>query len=238
MSGSIRLFVPDDLVAGATLALTPAQAHYLAQVMRRAPGDTLRLFNGRDGEWEARIGALGRNRAEVAVATRLRAQAAQDGPWLAFALLKRDATDLVIRQATELGAGALLPVLTARTNAARVNEARLAAIATEAAEQCERLTIPAIHPPATLAALLAAWPAGRRLFAALERSGAPPPAPDGPCGLLIGPEGGFTQAELDLLRTHPLVTPTGLGPLVLRAETAAVAGLALLQALLQARARD
>ncbi len=233
MTTEPRLFVEEPLHAGASFALVPAQAHYLGTVLRRGVGDRLTLFNGRDGEWHARLTELRRERATVAVDAVLRPQAGEEADvWLAFALLKRDATDLVVQKATELGAAALLPVLTARTNAGRVNEARLTAIAIEAAEQRERLTVPRIQPPQSRAALLDAWPADRRLFAALERaSGATPLWPfHGKAGLLIGPEGGFAPVELDALRNHPLVTAVTLGPRILRADTACLAGLTLLQA--------
>ena len=230
MPGSIRLFVDAPLAEGAEIAASAGQAHYLGTVMRRSVDEPVRLFNGRDGEWLARIAALRRDRASLTVQSRVRRQSPEPDLWLAFALLKRDATDLLTQKATELGAAALIPVLTERTNAARVNLARLHAIATEAAEQSERLTVPAIHPPRGLSEMLASWPADRTLHAALARGSAPMLAPAGPAGLLIGPEGGFTDRELDLLARHPSVAPVSLGPRVLRAETAAIAGLVLLQA--------
>ncbi len=224
----LRLWVPSPLAAGRDVEASGNQAHYLAHVMRRATGDVVLLFNGRDGEWRARIAQLGKRSALLTPESQVRGQAPGADLWLAFAPLKRDATDLVVRQATELGASALLPVLTERTNTARINQDRLLAIAIEAAEQCERLSLPEIRPPVSLPALLAAWPEGRLLAAAIERAG--PAAPPTEAGaLLIGPEGGFAPAEIDALRRTRFVAPICLGPLVLRAETAAVAGLALLQ---------
>ncbi len=219
------------LAAGAALAATPAQAHYLGTVMRRGPGATVLVFNGRDGEWEARLIALSRDAARLEVARQLRPQTEEPDLWLVFAPLKRDATDLVVQKATELGAAALLPVLTRRSNTARVNAGRLHAIAVEAAEQCERLTVPRIAPPQPFPAVLAAWPPSRTLFAAVERAAAPPLLPcRAPCALLTGPEGGFAPEELDELGRHALVKQVSLGPRILRAETAAIVGLALLQA--------
>ena len=137
-----------------------------------------------------------------------------------------------MQKATELGVAELLPAITERTNADRVNAGRLHAIAVEAAEQCERLTVPVIHPPCPLSALLGSWPPPRRLVVAVERAGAPPVASarGHPAGLLVGPEGGWARAELDALLRHPFVVAASLGPRVLRAETAAIVGLALLQA--------
>jgi 16S rRNA (uracil1498-N3)-methyltransferase len=233
MCGSIRLFVSAQLAEGATVTATPGQAHYLGTVMRRGPGAPVRLFNGADGEWQARLATIRREHAALTVETCLRPQAAEPDLWLAFALLKRDATDLVVQKATELGVSTLMPVTTDRTNAERVNATRLTAIATEAAEQSERLTVPRLAPVQRLAGLLAEWPAGRTLFAAIERSNAAPLRPGriaGMAALLVGPEGGFSPAELDALRARPFVVPVSLGPRVLRAETASIAGLALLQA--------
>ncbi len=228
---SLRLFTEADLAPGAEIAASPAQAHYLGTVMRRGPGAALRLFNGRDGEWRARIAAIRKDRATLAVEAKLRPQSPEPDLWLVFAPLKRDPTDMLVQKATELGASALLPVLTERTNTERVNLARLAAIAMEAAEQSERLTIPALQPPRRLPDVLADWPVGRPLVAAIERSDAPPPPRGlGKAALLIGPEGGFSPAEIALLRSRPFLVPASLGPRVLRAETAAIAGLALLLA--------
>jgi len=223
-----RIFVPDDLAEGAAIAGTPAHAHYLANVLRRAVGDAVHVFNGRDGEFAARIATLRRDRVSFAVESQLRPQASEPDIWLVFAPLKRDQTDLLVQKATELGAAALVPVLTERTNTARINADRLHAIAIEAAEQSERLTIPTLHAPRHLPDLLADWPAGRALAAALERTAAPPPARQN--ALLTGPEGGFTPRELDVLRAHPFIQPVSLGPRILRAETAAIAGLAMLMA--------
>jgi len=221
--------VAAPLYEGAVVSATAAQAHYLAHVMRRSAGDAVRLFNGSEGEWEAAIAGLRREQGSFAVSRRVRPQAAEPDLWLAFAVLKRDATELVVRQATEMGTAVIQPVLTAHTNAAHLRLERLAAIATEAAEQCERLSVPVLHPALPLPALLDRWPVGRRLAVAVERTGAPA-APVAAGGLLVGPEGGFGAAELDGLRPRPFVVPLSLGPRILRAETAVVAGLSLLQA--------
>ncbi len=227
----IRLHIEADLAAGATVQATEGQAHYLGSVMRRGIGDTVRLFNGRDGEWESRIATLSRGKAAFAVATQVRTQVADADLWLMFAVLKRDSTDLVVQKATELGVSGLLPVFTERTNAGRVNLDRLRAIAVEAAEQCERLTIPVLHPAKALQEYLAAWPSKRPLFVALERAEAPRLSPtSAQSGLLIGPEGGFGPRDHAVLDTCPFIRPVSLGPRILRAETAAIVGLALLQA--------
>ena len=224
-----------ELAAGAALPMPPGQAHYLGHVMRRQAGDPVRLFNARDGEWRACIETMRKDRGGFRIEARLRPPVPEPGPDLLFAPLKRDATDLVVRMATELGVAALRPVITERTNAARINADRWRAIATEAAEQCERLSLPAIAAPLRLPELLGGWDPDRPLLAAIERAegvtvagwragagGGVPPA------LLIGPEGGFSPAELALLRGRPGVVAVTLGARILRAETAALAGLACL----------
>lgn len=232
MSGSIRLFVEEALFAGASVDTTPAQAHYLANVMRRPLGGAVRLFNGRDGEWLARIQVLKRDRAGLSVTRQLRTHTPTIGPTLAFSLLKRDATDLVVQKATELGATVIAPLLTERTAPARVNHARLSAIAREAAEQSERLDVPAVLDAQHWTGFLDTWPKERRLYVCVERADERfiPASCGERAGLLVGPEGGFAVAELDAVRSRPFVVPVSLGPRVLRAETAAIAGLALLQA--------
>jgi 16S rRNA (uracil1498-N3)-methyltransferase len=228
---SPRLFVAAPLHERAEIEASAAQAHYLGRVMRRVPGDSVRLFNGIDGEWCGRIAAIRRERARLAVDCLLRAQTPEPDLWLAFAPLKRDATELVVQKATELGVSVIQPVLTERTNAARVNVERLAAIAIEAAEQCERLTVPRLLHPVRLRDMLASWPADRVLVVAVERSDADPLRPvAASAALLVGPEGGFSTTELDAMRAYAFVLPRSLGPRILRAETAAIVGLALLQA--------
>jgi 16S rRNA (uracil1498-N3)-methyltransferase len=165
------------------------------------------------------------------VETLVRPQAGDADLWLMFAVLKRDTTDLVVQKATELGVSMLLPVFTERTNAGRINLDRLRAIAVEAAEQSERLTVPAVRPARQLNEILADWPAERILFVAQERANAQPLGRhDGPTGLLIGPEGGFGPRDHMVLDRSRFIRPVTLGPRILRAETAAIVGLALLQA--------
>jgi 16S rRNA (uracil1498-N3)-methyltransferase len=227
MGPSIRLCVNVPLGPGAAVESAPGQAHYLRDVMRRPVGAEVRLFNGQDGEWSARIATLARDRATFDVAAQTREQQAEPDIWLFFSPLRRDMTELVVQKATELGAARIGAVLTARTEHPRVNLDRWRAIATEAAEQCERLTLPEIAEPVRLAELFAVWPQERALLACLEWSDAPMLAPvPPPAALLVGPKGGFAPEERGMIGRF--ARPVSLGTRVLRAETAAIAGLALL----------
>ncbi|ATU72530.1 Ribosomal RNA small subunit methyltransferase E [Gluconacetobacter sp. SXCC-1] len=235
-----RLFIPPDttapMVAGGMLELEPGQAHYLGAVLRQQAGGEVAVFNARDGQWQGVIDHLRRERCQIRLVERTRAPEATVGLGLLFAPLKRDATETVIRMGTELGVTRFCPVVTERTNTHRLNAARLESIAREAAEQCERLDVPGIDPLVPLVNLLAQWPEGISLFAALERSAPRPmaaPAQAGDC-VLIGPEGGFSAREQDMLRARAFVRPVSLGSLVLRADTAAAAALALVGAGLKA----
>jgi len=237
----VRLYVEDDLAAGAEVPLDPAQAHYLRNVMRRAPGDAVRVFNGRDGEWHASIAALGKGKGTLSVEAQTRPQVAEPDLWLLAAPIKRTAIDFVAAKAPELGASVIQPVFTRRTAVTRVNADRMRANVIEAAEQCERLTVPEVHAAAPLAKLLDAWPQGRRLlFADETRDGLPIAAalaaervnmPE-PWAILIGPEGGFAPEELARIRAVPGVIPVSLGARLLRADTAALAALAVWQAMM------
>ena len=232
-----RLFVAADLAAGAAVELSPDQAHYLRNVMRLGEGDTVALFNGRDGEFRARLDRFGKRDARTVVETQSRAQTAEPDLWLVFAPLKRARIDYLIEKATELGASALVPVMTQHTVVERLNLDRLRAHAIEAAEQSERLTVPALAAPQPLAALLDEWDRARRIMLCDESGTAPPAATAlasitaSAWAVLIGPEGGFAETELDALRKLPFVSAVSLGPRILRADTAALAGLAVLQAL-------
>ena len=239
----IRLFVESNLASDGVIDLADASAHYLRNVMRAGPGDQILLFNGRDGEWRAVIAETGKRSAQLKVAEQTREQVAGADLWLAFAPVKRGPLELIAGKACELGVSALIPVVTARTNVGRpgvgrVNVARLRAIATEAAEQCGRLDVPEVKAPVNLPSMLADWPAGRTLILCDETGGGAPIAtslaeadPAAPAAFLVGPEGGFEKSELDAITKLPIVRRVGLGPRILRAETAAIAALACWQAL-------
>lgn len=231
-----RLYTEARLEAGAGVGLSRDQAHYVTNVMRLKPGDALRLFNGRDGEWLCTMtGAEKRNRQAVCRERLGEPRLPPDIDYL-FAPLKHARLDYLAQKATEMGVRRLRPVLTERTAAQRVNLDRMRANAIEAAEQCGLTAVPEVLPPARLTQVLADWDGSRRLVFCDEAAATADPiaalrsVPPGRLALLIGPEGGFAETERESLLTLPFVTALSLGPRLLRADTAAVAALALLQA--------
>ena len=232
----LRLFVTDDLEQDARLALGDDQCHYIVHVMRGQIGETVSLFNGRHGQWLGHIEAASKKGVQIALTEQTRPQTMDGDLWLLAAPLKKDCTDLVAEKAAELGVTEFWPVTTERTNTGRINADRLNSRLIEAAEQCERLSVPQLHPLTPLVNVLGAWPQDRILLYLDESGGTPLKTaletlnPPPKLALLVGPEGGFSPHERDLLRRQPFVRAVGLGPRILRAETAAIAGLAVIQA--------
>ncbi len=235
---SERLFVEGDLAAGFTFDLAEAQAHYLTTVLRMRLGARLLVFNGRDGEWAASLVEVRKRSATLRVEHQTRPQ--EGGPDIdyLFAPLKRSRLDYMVQKATELGVRRLRPVITERTIAERVNNERMVANVIEAAEQCGVLTVPEVHPPVRLHDVLADWDNARRLIFCDEHETVGDPIETlqklspGPIAVLIGPEGGFTDGERGRLLAHTFVVAISLGPRIMRADTAAVAVLALINAVL------
>ena len=233
-----RLFVDAPLASGARIALSREQANYLLNVLRLAAGDSVIIFNGIDGEWRAMLADTGRKAASLDVVEALRAQEAGPDIHYLFAPLKHARLDYMVQKAVEMGAARLRPVLTRRTQAQRVNLERMRANVIEAAEQCGILTLAEIEEPLSLEKALAQWPQDRLLvFCDEDAPMADPVAairlrakPGAPIAVLIGPEGGFDPAERALLMRMEQTLAISLGPRILRADTAAVAALALVQA--------
>lgn len=250
----IRLYVEDDLGPGAPdVRVSKQQAHYLRNVMRLKPGAKLLLFNGRDGEACVELIEAGTGRTVLAIEGLTRPFAPSPDLWLIVALIKRAPLETIVEKATELGVRRIVLTTTRRTNAERSNLDRLTRIVTEAAEQTGRLDVPEVTGPEPLERLLDGWDAARRLMYCDEAGDDPQAQWGGPQGrarpaldrllphvgeekepwaVLIGPEGGFDPAERARLRGLEFVTPVTLGPRILRADTAAIAALALWQATL------
>jgi 16S rRNA (uracil1498-N3)-methyltransferase len=238
---SQRLFLRAPLAPGAEVALDRGQANYLVNVLRQPAGAEVRVFNGADGEWQATLVAEGKKSHKLIVREQTRAQPAASDLHYLFAPLKHARLDYMVEKATEMGAGRLRPVLTQHTQATRLNLERMEANAIEAAEQCGILSVPQIDEPQTLGAVLDGWAAEegvRRIIFCDEGDGGADPVTilsglePSPLAVLIGPEGGFSAAERERLRALPFVTAIPLGPRIMRADTAAVAALALIQATL------
>ena len=224
-----RLFVDVPLDSGGAITLDSGQSNYLANVMRLAPGDPVRLFDDRSGEWVARIGDVAKRAVTVLIGERLREREQVPDLWLLFAPIKKGRIDWLIEKATELGVARLQPVITRRTIVDRLNLDRLRAHMIEAAEQCDRTALPILSEPMKLDAAIRGWTADRALIFAdeaggqrlTERAGA------GPAAILIGPEGGFTDEERQAIRAVEGACPVSLGPRILRADTAAAAAIAV-----------
>jgi 16S rRNA (uracil1498-N3)-methyltransferase len=237
--GKLRLFVPAPLGASGKIIPDEGQAHYLLHVMRAREGARVLVFNGTDGEWQARIAEVTRRTCALVCESQTRPQADVPDLWLAFAPIKRTPADYVAQKATELGVRVLQPVITRRTIARRVNGERLRANAIEAAEQSGRVTVPEAREAVSLDALLKSWPAERRLLFCDEGGEALPIVQalqeakrTNSWGVLTGPEGGFDPEERSLIRSRPFVLPVTLGPRIMRADTAGLAALAVWQAVL------
>jgi 16S rRNA (uracil1498-N3)-methyltransferase len=231
-----RLFLTEDLTAAAEIALTPEASNYLRNVLRLAAGASVHVFNGRDGEWRAEISEAGKKKTNLTLREQVRTQTPEADLWYLFAPLKHARLDYMVQKAVEMGVSRLQPVMTRRTQSGRVNLERMRANAIEAAEQCGILSLPEIEEPLTLDKLLAAWPSDRALIFCDENAEQADPLAalgklsSGRLAVLIGPEGGFDEREREQLRRIPQVTAISLGPRILRADTAAVAALALIQA--------
>ena len=234
MTAKVRLFVEHPLGAGQPVPLTREQAHYLFSVMRLGAGDAVALFNGADGEWHAEISEAGKRGGMALCDTQTRAQTMPPDLWLLFAPIKKARTDFIVEKAVELGVSRILPVQTQFTNSERIRQDRLQAHALEAAEQCGACFVPEVAELVRLDRLLAEWPGERGLlFCDEAEAGSRSSALAGvlaPAAILVGPEGGFSDAERTRLRAMAQTRVIALGPRILRADTAAVAALALWQA--------
>ena len=231
-----RLFVPQDLAAGLAFDAGPEQSHYLSNVLRMAEGAELLVFNGRDGEWLVRVATKSKKAMRLEAVELTRPQPLEPDLVYCFAPLKVGRLDYLVQKAVEMGAGVLQPVITQHTQVAKIGIERLQANVVEAAEQCGILAVPEVREAQKFSALLAGWDKERRLIFCDENSSTNNPLPalqnirEKKLGLLVGPEGGFSDDERRQLRTVPFVTAIPLGPRILRADTAAVAALAVIQA--------
>lgn len=226
-----RLYIDGEIVPGASVALDPGQARYLVAVMRRGEGDPVRLFDDRTGEYLARLGPGGARACTAIVEERLAPREDVPDLWLCASPIQRDNFALIAEKACELGVRRFVPVAMRRSVVRKVNEDRLRKRMVEAAEQCGRTALPELAPATDLDRLLRDWPADRTLFFADELGGTPAPQAfaghPGPAALLVGPEGGFDDAEREAVRALPAARPIALGPRILRAETAAIAATAV-----------
>ncbi len=231
----IRIYISTQLEVGGVIACLPEQAHYLVNVLRVKAGDEVYVFNGRDGEFGTIVTALGKKECRLEVKSKYQEFAQSPDVWILFAPLKKDNTDWVIEKATELGVSKICPVITEYTNAAKVRPERLRAQIIEAAEQSRRQDIPELKETESLQHVLQNWQSGRKLFYLDETGGGAGIAGvlknnAGPAAFLVGPEGGFSEKELEILQESKYTCAITLGKRILRAETAVVSALSCWQA--------
>ncbi|MDQ2093837.1 16S rRNA (uracil(1498)-N(3))-methyltransferase [Rhodalgimonas zhirmunskyi] len=237
MNAKVRLYVDHPLGEGQTVPLSREQAHYLFGVMRLGMGDGVALFNGRDGEWQAEVAEAGKRGGTLACTVQSAPLRLPPDLWLLFAPIKKTRTDFIVEKAAEMGAARILPVQTDHTNSERIRQDRLQAHAVEAAEQCGGTWVPEVADLTRLDRLLSDWPEDRQLMFCDEAlAGGSSALPDAfaktdprPWAILIGPEGGFSEAERTRLAAMEQAHAVALGPRILRADTAAVAALTLWQ---------
>ncbi|MDB6176702.1 16S rRNA (uracil(1498)-N(3))-methyltransferase [Paracoccus sp. Z330] len=232
----IRLFIDHPLAEGQPVQLQASQAHYLSGVMRLRAGEVISVFNGRQGEWSARLGDIGKRGGVLHPVEQTAPQRNPPDLWLIFAPIKKARTDFIVEKATELGAARILPAQTDFTNSERIRQDRLQAHAVEATEQCGGTYVPQVEALVPLARLLDDWDGDRNILWCDEALAGPAQTlaglPGGSWAILIGPEGGFSDAERKRLVDLPFVHRISLGPRILRADTAAVASISLWQAAL------
>lgn len=235
-----RLYLSEGFSPSVSLGLTPQQIHYLRNVLRLASGVEIAVFNGKDGEWRAKIETLTKETGTICLEEQLRPMISSPDIWLLFAPIKRQGVDLIAEKATELGISRLQPVVTRYTAVSRINTERMRANAIEAAQQCRRLDVPEVKETTSLSEVLESWPADRLLFVCAETGEARHEAFTAlqscqrgePAGLLVSSEGGFAQSEINQLQSLPFVRLVHLGPRILRSETACLAVLSCWQMVL------
>lgn len=234
----IRLYINQPLQDGASLSLGKDQTHYLFHVMRRSAGDSIRVFNGCDGEWNTTIADISKRSCILSIETQYAPQRDMPDLWLVFSPIKKNRLDFMIEKATELGATKLFPTTMDHSDTPRFNTDKQRAHCIEAAEQCERMSIPGIEPLVPLAQLLEQWDKTVTLIACCER-GQSKCLPKiiqtlekrAPLAILIGPEGGFSEKEIALFDHYDFMTKASLGDNILRAETAAITALSVVSLL-------
>lgn len=234
----VRLYSHTALSAGKIISLPEHQTHYLKNVLRHQCGDVIQLFNQESGEWQAEITALSKSKGQVTLANLLRKPVPEQEVGLLFAPLKQEPMSFLIEKATELGVTWLQPILSEYSQIPKVNVEKIERNCLEASQQCERLSIPKVSPLQKLEIVLNHWQEDMVLIVCLERQESMPIAkvlnqlsPDQKVSFLIGPEGGLSSRDSDLLKRYPFVRFCKMGPRILRAETAAVAALICYQAI-------